>query len=92
MAVHTLAVPLKIPYLGAENSFQSWCCVTIAGEIRTKVESAVAAHPGSHLIFVAYHHTEFKAVEWVYNGADIDGSRVVWARDMGPDANRELMK
>jgi hypothetical protein len=29
---------------------------------------------------------------WVYNGADIDGSKVVWANDMGPEKNRELIQ
>ena len=29
--------------------------------------------------------------EWVYNGADIDGSKVVWARDMGAAKNQELI-
>ncbi len=30
--------------------------------------------------------------EWVNNLADIDGSKVLWARDMGPDRNSELIK
>jgi hypothetical protein len=30
-------------------------------------------------------------VEWVYNAADIDAAKVVWAREMSPDRNRELM-
>ena len=30
--------------------------------------------------------------EWVYNGANIDGSKVVWARDMGAEKNEELIK
>ena len=29
--------------------------------------------------------------EWVYNTAGIDGSRVVWARDMGVKKNQELI-
>jgi hypothetical protein len=30
--------------------------------------------------------------EWVYNGADIDGAHVVWARDMGAAKNAELLQ
>jgi hypothetical protein len=28
---------------------------------------------------------------WVYNHADIDGSRVIWARDLGPEENKRLL-
>jgi hypothetical protein len=29
--------------------------------------------------------------EWVYNGADLESASVVWARDMGRQANQELL-
>jgi hypothetical protein len=29
--------------------------------------------------------------EWVYNEADIDRAKVVWARDMGAAQNKELI-
>jgi len=47
--------------------------------------------PGRHLIVVRYgpHHEPFR--EWIYNAADIDGSKIVWARDMGTARNRELL-
>ena len=35
------------------------------------------------------HHVSHD--EWVYNGADIDGAKVVWARDMDTRGNRELL-
>jgi hypothetical protein len=30
--------------------------------------------------------------EWVYNAADIDGAKIVWARDMGDPNNQELLQ
>ena len=31
------------------------------------------------------------AYDWVHNEAEIDGSRIVWARDMGAAKNQELI-
>jgi len=49
-------------------------------------------HDGDrHLIVVRYDDDHDPNHEWVYNAADIDGSRVVWAREMDPDSNRRLL-
>ena len=47
---------------------------------------------GRHLVIVRYDagHDPFR--EYVFNAADLDGSKVVWARDMGPEQNRELIR
>jgi len=46
---------------------------------------------GRHLVVVRYLPGHNPLEEWVYNHADIDGSAVVWARDMGGSANAELL-
>ena len=45
-----------------------------------------------HLVLVQYGPDHCLDAEWVYNEADIDRAAVVWARDMSPDQNRELME
>lgn len=48
--------------------------------------------PGKQLVVVRYQpgHPPFE--EWVYNGADIDAAKVVWAREMTPRENEGLLK
>lgn len=47
--------------------------------------------PGKQLVIVRYtsHHEVFD--EWVYNDADINGSKIAWARDMSAAENTELV-
>jgi hypothetical protein len=46
--------------------------------------------PGKQLVIVRYGPTHDVDHEWVYNAADIDGAKIVWARDMGLQ-NQELL-
>lgn len=46
---------------------------------------------GHHLIIVRYG-PEYTADWWVYNEADIDGAKVVWAREMDAPQNRKLLE
>ena len=47
--------------------------------------------PGLQLVMVRYGPHHDPTLDWVYNEANIDAARVVWARDMGMDNNRELL-
>jgi hypothetical protein len=47
--------------------------------------------PGKLLVFVRYSPHHIFQDEWVYNRAAIDDARIVWARDLGDDQNRQLM-
>jgi hypothetical protein len=50
---------------------------------------------GNHLIIVRYQPTygvqHDVDHEWVYNAANIDSAKIVWARDMGAAQNQELL-
>lgn len=59
-------------------------------EARAAIQDWLARRQGKQLVIVSYQPWHNPDQEWVYNGADIDGSKVVWARSMGPDEDAKL--
>ena len=59
---------------------------------RTRINAELSSLTGDQLVIVRYAPEHNYFVEWVYNGADIDGSKVVWARDMGVAENEPLIR
>jgi len=72
---------------------------------RRVILSELKKQPGRQLVLVRYSPTLYNlnihstgqwppdgVWEWVYNGADIDRQRVIWAQDMGPAQNKELIQ
>jgi hypothetical protein len=57
---------------------------------RAGVESALEAQPGAHVALVRYAEDHNPIEEWVYNKADTDTSKVIWARDMSPQEDQRL--
>jgi hypothetical protein len=58
---------------------------------RARILEGLRQDGGSHLVIVRYRAEHNTNDEWVYNEADIDGSAVVWAREMGPQEDRKLL-
>jgi hypothetical protein len=58
---------------------------------RAELLEKLGALPGRQLVIVRYRPDHDIHAEWVYNEADIDAAKVVWAREMDPDHNRELI-
>jgi hypothetical protein len=58
---------------------------------RQTIERELRALPGKQLVIVHYNSNHVPHDDWINNRADIDGSEIVWARDMGESANRELL-
>jgi hypothetical protein len=59
---------------------------------RNAIVSELQEMPGKHLVIVHYRPGHSSHIDWIFNRADIDGSKVVWARDMGDPANQELLR
>jgi hypothetical protein len=51
-------------------------------EYRTRIEAQLDSSPGNHLVIVRYSPLHGPLYEWVYNKADIDHAKVVWAREI----------
>jgi hypothetical protein len=59
---------------------------------RASILHTLQLSPGQHLILVRYSRAHNYDHEWVYNAADIDAAKVVWAREMDERNNRELLE
>jgi hypothetical protein len=57
---------------------------------RVVIQKKLESMPGKHLIIVRYNTNHNIHDEWVYNGADIDGAKVLWARELGAQQNQKL--
>jgi hypothetical protein len=58
---------------------------------RAAISLELQATPGTHLVFVRYAAGDSAHTAWVYNGAQLEGAKVIWANDLGPERNRELL-
>jgi len=47
--------------------------------------------PGRQLVFVRYGPDHNVHGEWVYNGADLEGTKVLFAHDLSPEKNERLL-
>jgi hypothetical protein len=58
---------------------------------RARIAVQLEATPGEHLVIVRYsdHHSPHE--EWVYNAADIDHAKIVWAREIADEDIRPLL-
>ncbi len=73
-------------------NFMSWCCVDARIKDREPLVRRLNSIQGQNLVIVHYDLKTYDTFEWVYNDPDIDGSRIVFARDMGPEKNAELIR
>jgi hypothetical protein len=70
--------------------------LSLFGEYRQQIKNQLLeSHEKSgrtQVVFVSYGPEHNYHEEWIYNGADIFNSPVIWARDLGEEKNQELLK
>ena len=56
---------------------------------RIAVQRELSKTAGKELVFVRYR-PQHDIAEWVFNSADVDRSKIVWARDLGTVEDEKL--
>jgi hypothetical protein len=93
-----LAIRLLAPGLGLPitETHLWWARLTPSdrGLERAHLLAHLERMPGQHLVVVRYGpaYDPGRRIEWVYNAADIDRAKVVWAREMGDAENARLLE
>ena len=80
----SLGIPLTRPKL------TTWASENYKFPERPATVSVLKGLGGLHLVFVK-NRIDQNEIDWVYNAADIDASKIVWACDQGPVKNQELI-
>ncbi len=90
LVLRAAATPLHIPL--SEFFEYAWYQKSSPEVGRAAIQRELETLPGGQLVIVRYQpdHKPFR--EWVYNDAEIDQAKVIWARDMGPEQNLELIR
>jgi hypothetical protein len=81
------------PFSLALRQYETWNAIDHGDPGgRVAVQEQLTRVPGKHLVFVRYWPQHIFQQEWVYNAADIDDARVVWARDLGAAEDEKLRR
>jgi hypothetical protein len=69
-------------HLSIPRSPPMWYGTEPFGLPRARIQADLESYPGPQLVIVRYAPDHAPFDDWVYNAADIDRSKVVWAREM----------
>jgi hypothetical protein len=57
---------------------------------RVAIAEKLSHTPGKHLVIVRYPQDYNVHDDWVFNGAEIDGAKILWARETNTQQNERL--
>jgi hypothetical protein len=87
------AVPLhlRLAEWPASEWIDEWYGPGFFGVQRAQIETRLEGIPGKQLVIVRYTPDHNPSNEWVYNAADVDASKVVWARELDTAGDLDLI-
>jgi len=86
--VMLLAVDAVLAVAGGVCDPLHWSCQ--GDPSRAAIIEKLSQTPEKHLIIVRYGEDHNVHDDWVFNGADIDGAKVLWARETNAEQNARL--
>jgi len=89
IGVRAAAGPLKLSLI---LGVPTWCSRFTQDYQREDLIAQLKRQGGKHLVMVRYSPDHVPHEDWVYNEADIDGSPIVWAREMDAERNAALVR
>lgn len=91
MARHAIAARFELSREAKPAAAESPNSSSRTPKTRSSIKRQLEREPGRHLVFVHYDPDYTIHDEWVYNGADLAGSRILFAHDLGAAKNSRLI-
>ena len=91
-ALAVFVLPTALGLLAPSNRFLPGSAQFLTDAKHTTIDERLAKLPGGHLVLVRYGTGHQIYEELVYNHADLDGSKTIWARSLSPDQDAQLIR
>jgi hypothetical protein len=88
----TVPLHLTVPEWPPDGWAAMWYGPDRYGTERAQIEADLESLPGEQLMLVHASDNRNSLDQWVYNSPDLDHSKVVWANDMSPADNLQLIQ
>src|SRR5882672_7636613 len=88
-AVVLLAIDITLGVAHGVCDPLRWACK--GDPSRAAIVERLSHAPGKHLVIVRYPEGYNVHDDWVFNGAEIDSAKLLWARETNPQQNQKLL-